>query len=43
MQSQFEADVQLDATEEGLGTMMAHLGDAAGEAGDILLEKGFPE
>lgn len=35
--------VQLDAAEEGLDTMMAPLGEAAGEAGDLLIEKAFPE
>lgn len=35
--------VQLDAAEEGLGTMMTHLGNAAGKAGDLLVKKGFSE
>lgn len=33
--------VQLDAAEEGLGTMMTPLGNAAGKAGDLLVKKGF--
>lgn len=35
--------VQLDAAEEGLGTMMAPLGNAAGKAVDHLVKKGFPK
>lgn len=34
---------QLDAAEEGQGTMMAPLGNAAGKAEDHLVKKGFPE